>query len=243
MNLVKQNWDAKIQFGFHREGQSSPELQYDLASDIPYYSDRHNIIILKLIRKPDVVVPPRFYLSMESDIEVGMHLLGHPDSNILTIDPLCHIYMGDNLRNDLKSDTEKAYNWCENNYDKWDSSDNDARTTKFKHLASQYSVLQQGDDMIFNCSRPILHNATGCLGVVMNKSWPEMFKIQTMLLTGHPQILQDFAKNFDPKKEKVKLFYEKGLTMKKVYRLLSNAKVIHLREDLFAKFEDVNKGK
>ena len=223
--------DCIAHFSYIQEqlvGNAQDRFKYTFHYDIPFGSSQDDVIVLELVHLDDkskTQFPKRFWMDTTNEADREFFLFGHPNAKVLQVDPLC--------KQMTKEDLEKL---DEDKYSFW-SKEDDRYNVKF--IDESYPRPESFDKYsFFNVSESTCHGASGSPGI-----HPEENKhpaVSLMLQGGYPKFFYaDYVVGRKSPPATVNSYiFEYGISMKKVSKLLKEAKMDTLHKDLFKAWDD-----
>ncbi|XP_062615731.1 uncharacterized protein LOC134277410 [Saccostrea cucullata] len=199
--------------------ESTQSKNYPVRTDIPFYSKTDDIAILEVNWTQ---LPDPFPLARFGNLPECVHVLGYPYSRGYEqiFDPSCPLI----AKETLASSSSAAVQGCKEAFP-----DMDVNT-----IESTYkSIFSKSGKVWLHCSKSTTHGASGSPGIILSDH--EEPKVYLMLQEGVPGFIYDnqFRNRMENLSFPNKFVFESGISMSKVYTLLSKPDLLHLRNEIF----------
>ncbi|KAK3106853.1 hypothetical protein FSP39_001276, partial [Pinctada imbricata] len=209
-----------LKFNYTKEGK----VRYlgNLDCNISFGSKRDDVLILELAEDRRNQQFPRSFKLQTYKLKSTdhIHIIGYPGGKVLQADLHCPLLM----RTDLETiHKEKRKYWTEIHKPKRYRLGEDDIESGYKQ------VKERNDRDFFHASKSTTHGASGAPGFIVHKNVPVVL---VMLVEGYPKFFHNLEDD-DQKLTDPKFLVEAGIPMSRISQLLSQKKLIDLKEDIF----------
>ncbi|XP_061193196.1 uncharacterized protein LOC133201401 [Saccostrea echinata] len=216
-NIFKIMGENPMQVVFGRMKEHEEGIKYPVKFDIPFYSKTEDIAILEVDPTNLPRLPIAFALERSIIAPESIHIVGYPASHgrKQIFDPKCPLILEMEARTTLEQ-WKVMY--------PWEDFQNFSRACD--------SAFSGKEKVLFHCSESTAHGASGSPGLILSDG--DKPKVYLMLQEGFPSFMYGNNCQVDIKTVPKELLIESGISMSRVYSLLSNTPyLVILRNAIF----------